>query len=55
MLSSRLNAFVIPTSQTNPSGSAIHVRADDLDGEPARERDPGGGELGASFVHGRRQ
>ena len=46
MLSSRLKAFVIPTSQTRPISVASDVRVDDLDGQPAREHDPRCGELG---------
>ena len=49
MLSSRLNAFVIPTSQTRPMQSRERRSSDDLDGEPAREHDPGGRELGGEL------
>ena len=49
MLSSRLKAFVIPTSQMSASTRREHVVADDLDGEPAREHDPGRDELGGEL------
>ena len=46
MLSSRLKAFVIPTSQTRPDDRREHVVADDLDGQPGGEHDAGRRELG---------
>ena len=45
MLSSRLNAFVIPTSQRRPIASGEHVVADDLDREARGQHDAGGREL----------
>ena len=45
MLSSRLNAFVIPTSQSEPDRPREHVVADDLDAQAAREHDDGRGDL----------
>ena len=39
MLSSRLKAFVIPTSQTTRDRDREHVVGDDLDLEPGREHD----------------
>ena len=46
MLSSRLNAFVIPTSQKSATTIAEHVVRDELDAKPGGDRDPGGRELG---------
>ena len=46
MLSSRLNAFVIPTSQKTRDHDAQQVVRDELDAEPGGDRDPGGRELG---------
>ena len=45
MLSRRLKAFVIPTSQRSPMPHAEHVVLDDLDLQPARERDHRGPDL----------
>ena len=45
MLSSRLNAFVIPTSHTTAIGTAIQSFFDQLDREPVREDDCDGSEL----------
>ena len=45
MLSSRLKAFVIPTSQTIPSDPREHVVVDDLDRDAAREDERRGGDL----------
>ena len=45
MLSSRLSAFVIPTSQKSATTTPEDVVRDELDAEPGRDRDPGGAEL----------
>ena len=52
MLSSRLNAFVIPTSQITPSGTAIQSLATSSTVEPAPERDRRGAELRAELRPG---
>ncbi len=45
MLSSRLNAFVIPTSQKSAIDDAEDVVRDELDAQTCGDRDPGGAEL----------
>ena len=50
MLSSRLNAFVIPTSQSERErASATHLRVDELDVGAGREHDRRRGDLDAEL------
>ena len=51
MLSSRLNAFVIPTSHATAERDRDPVARDDLDRQAAGERDRGRAELRASLAH----
>ena len=51
MLSRRLKAFVMPTSQSEPDCPGDDVVADDLDGQAARDHDHGGDDLRCELRH----